>query len=92
MRKNKLFILGMLALSLMIGLILAGCDDGGAPDTWSDVTSLEQLHGTWKGSYSEAMPIGEMIGSDFNDEMATVFGDMKASVSGEATITIDATA
>jgi hypothetical protein len=52
---NKRFWLGMLAMVLVFGMTVVGCDNGstGAVDTWSDVTSLSQLNGTWKGSYTD---------------------------------------
>jgi hypothetical protein len=55
---NKKIWLGMLVLVLVFGMTVVGCDDsdsgngGGAdPDTWTNVTSLTQLNGTWKGSF-----------------------------------------
>jgi hypothetical protein len=50
MRKLKIF--GLLALILAIGLFFASCGDNSEPDTWSAVTSLRQLDGTWTGSVS----------------------------------------
>jgi hypothetical protein len=56
---NKKLWLGMLVLVLVFGMTVVGCDDsdsgnggGGDPDTWTNVTSLSQLNGTWKGSFS----------------------------------------
>jgi hypothetical protein len=51
---NKRFWLGMLAMALVFGMTVVGCDNGSTSDidTWSDVTSLSQLNGTWKGSYT----------------------------------------
>jgi hypothetical protein len=56
---NKKFWLGILVIVLVFGMTVVGCDNGstsggskggGGADTWSDVTSLSQLNGTWKGS------------------------------------------
>jgi len=55
--KNKRFWLVMLVMALVFGLMFVGCGDSGdsgGSDTWTDVTSLSQLAGTWKGSYSES--------------------------------------
>jgi hypothetical protein len=56
---NKKLWLGMLVLVLVFGMTVVGCDDsdsgnggGGDPDTWTNVTSMTQLNGTWKGSVS----------------------------------------
>jgi hypothetical protein len=50
MKKIKVF--GLLVLILAFGLIFAGCGEAES-DTWTDVTSLDQLNGTWKGSTTE---------------------------------------
>ena len=53
----------MLVMVLAFGFMLVGCSSGdsssgggggagGGADTWSDITSLTQLNGTWKTSYS----------------------------------------
>jgi hypothetical protein len=54
MTKKKIW-LGILALALVFGMTVVGCDNGstGGGDTWSDVTSLTQLNGTWKGSFTQ---------------------------------------
>jgi hypothetical protein len=81
-------------LILALGFVLAGCPtDASEEDTWSNVTSLNQMDGTWKGSYSETQDIKDYFG-DFWDEnsMAPAFGNMKVTVSAEMTITINASA
>jgi hypothetical protein len=54
---NKRFWLGILVMVLVFGLTVVGCDDGSTDDskadTWSNVTSLSQLNGTWKGSFTQ---------------------------------------
>jgi hypothetical protein len=54
MRKNTFFVAGMLVCLLVFGLTVVGCDNGTTeePDTWSNVTNLAQVNGTWKGSGS----------------------------------------
>ncbi|MDR0784601.1 MAG: hypothetical protein LBE74_01785 [Treponema sp.] len=81
--KKKLFLLGILAIALIFGIMVLGCGESGngeSVDTWSNVTSLNQLNGTWKGSYnSGAQSLEDMEGIT----MTTV---------GEFTITINASA
>jgi len=52
---NKKFCLLMLVMTLVFGMMIAGCDDsgGGEKDTWTVVTSMKQLNGRWRGGYSE---------------------------------------
>jgi hypothetical protein len=56
MKKGNVFLWGMPAVLLVFTLVLAGCDNDttSGVDTWSDITSLEQLNGTWKGSGSSS--------------------------------------
>jgi hypothetical protein len=84
----------MLAMALTFGLVLTGCPNSTTEetDTWSDVTNLSQLGGTWKGSYSETMAFKEMAGDAWNDEMQTTLGDVKVAISAEITVTINAAA
>lgn len=52
---NKKNWFGILVMVLVFGMAVVGCDNdpvNGGGDTWSNVTSLSQLNGTWKGSYS----------------------------------------
>jgi hypothetical protein len=89
-------IWGMLAVALMSGMALLACpNDTTEADAWADVTSLDQLDGTWKGSYTQTKTMQELIGegSDdegFGDEMAAMFEGLKASISADATATIEA--
>jgi hypothetical protein len=94
MRKSTLFRAGILSISLVFGLVLLGCptDTTEETDTWSNVTSLDQLNGAWKGSHSQTMTIKEAMGETWNDDMQTIFGDIKVTANIQITITIDATA
>jgi hypothetical protein len=47
---KKLFIPVMLAMVLAFGMTVLGCGD---EDEWSDVTSLKQINGTWKGTFNQ---------------------------------------
>ncbi|MDR2718291.1 MAG: hypothetical protein LBB89_09550 [Treponema sp.] len=88
---NKKFWLGMLVVALVFGMTVAGCknnnDDDKESDTWSNVTSLSQVNGTWKapstvtGNY-EGMKI---IASYSNYKITFTTGAM--SVSGTSTTT-----
>jgi hypothetical protein len=96
MKKNEFFV-GMLALVLVFGMVLLGCptDTAEEKDTWSNVTSLSQLDGTWKGSYSETRTVKEVmeeIGETWTTEMQIMFGDMKVTGDAEITSTINASA
>ena len=65
--KNKLLALGMLVMALTFGMTVIGCsdkdDDSTGPtfevytwteaDTGTNITSLLQIKGTWKGSYTD---------------------------------------
>jgi len=51
MAKKNLW-LEILAMVLVFGMMVVSCDNDPEGDTWSNVTSLSQLNGTWKGSYS----------------------------------------
>ena len=57
---NKNAFIGLLAIVLVFGMSVVGCDNGstsstnGENDTWSNVTNFSQVNGTWKApsSYS----------------------------------------
>ena len=65
-RKAKVPLL-IIALVTVIGFSMSACggdDDGGktnggGTDTWASITSLTQLNGTWKGSFTQTRPYGE---------------------------------
>jgi hypothetical protein len=88
--KSKRFLLGALVLVLAFGMTVIGCPtDDGDSDSWSAVTSLDQLNGTWKGSYSETMPVGEYY--PIPNAEQTV-GNMEVTMTIEMTMTINASA
>ena len=96
MKKNSVFFAGLVCI-LAVGMALAACDTitGGVVDTWSKVTSLSQLDGTWKGSVSQTKPVKELIESQgpLDPAMEGIFGnDLKVTMTDEITITIDAVA
>jgi hypothetical protein len=93
---NKNFLWGILAAALVCGVFLTGCPtDTEEEDTWSNVTALDQLNGTWKGSYSQTKTIQEYTeenGGTWNGTMAAAYGNMKVTSTMEITMTINANA
>jgi hypothetical protein len=89
-----------LIIILIFSITVAACsnptgDDGGETDTWSDVTNLEQIDGTWKSIYIQNMTIREAIefaGMEWDPGMQLLLGDMKANSATDVTLTIDAAA
>jgi hypothetical protein len=86
--KKKSFAL----LAALILVVLMGCPTEPEADTWSDVTSLDQLNGTWKGSLSQTQSIEEYLGGSWQEAWAATYGDMYVTSVQEVTFTIDATA
>jgi hypothetical protein len=92
---NKKMIWGMLAMALMAGMALLACpNDTTEADTWTDVTSFDQVDGTWKGSYTQSKTMQELMGEGpdddgFGDEMAAMLEGLKISISADVTATID---
>jgi uncharacterized lipoprotein YehR (DUF1307 family) len=76
---KKLKVFSLLALILALGLILAGCGGDAESDTWSAVTSFDQLNGTWKGSKSEKHTYKEWYAiweDTWTDYMEALYGNM----------------
>jgi hypothetical protein len=49
---KKIFLIGMAGISLALGMM--GCkQDADEDDTWSEITDVSQVVGTWKGSYRD---------------------------------------
>jgi hypothetical protein len=84
---------------------LTGCPTGitditEEDDTWSELISLSQAHGTWKASYNQTRAINELIKSitgaplDAQEEamIAFLLGDIKTTSYTDMTLTIDADA
>jgi hypothetical protein len=93
--KRNLLVLGVLVCILALGMVFVSCDNGNGADSWSPVESLDQLDGTWKGSYSQSMTMKEWIeeqGGTWRSEMQIFYGDIKISVKAEMTMTINAAA
>jgi len=75
-----------------LGLLFAGCDNGTTGDTWKDITSFDQLDGTWKGFYSQDnvsiidLIEGEGLPPEMQGMMQTVMQDIIQSVMKEMSI------
>jgi hypothetical protein len=85
--------LGMLVLVLALGLIFVGCGGGSEePDTWTPVASIDQLNGTWKGSYYETMLLKEYgwFKTNWGAEQEELFGNMNISVGFDEIFNINA--
>jgi hypothetical protein len=92
--KNAAFS-GLPVFMLVMGFFAIGCDTptNGEGDTWTDLTSLNQIEGTWKGSYSETMTLREFVegqGGTWTDSFATTYGDMRVTISNEIIFTFNA--
>ena len=99
--KKNLWLLGLLVF------IFASCNPAtesgtsGPKDTWSDITSLDQVDGTWVGTHSLTMPLTEAFGmlklfgiGGVDPEMMPMIEmlikDVNADIAIKAIITIDA--
>lgn len=89
---KKRYFLGLPAL--MLALVLFGCPNNPEEeDTSSPVTSLSQMNGTWKGSFSNyTMTFKDFLGDQWNEElMNQMFVETKVTISvEEITSTINA--
>ena len=84
-KKNLLF--GVLVLALVFGTMVIGCGEG---DTWSPVTSMNQLNGTWKGSVTQSQTDSgitvkatvemEYIFTSSSSTVGTISGSMKMTL------------
>ena len=95
--KNKYVCLGIVVMALTFGITLIGCDNGSTNqenDTWSNVTTLDQMDGTWKAVYNQNnRPIKDVMkeqGVPWNSTMQELFGDMRVSSKAVITLTINA--
>ena len=95
---NKNFFSVMLVMVLIFGMTVVGCDNGttSESDTWSNITSLNQMDGTWKGSYSQNnRPIKDVVeeqGGTWSPEMQTMYGNMRVTSRTDITLIINASA
>jgi hypothetical protein len=95
--KGKLTLVCMVLL--VFGLMAVSCnslaDGNGENDRWSGITSLDQINGTWKGSYSQSWTkkeAWEADGQNWTAEMETNYGDMLETFNGDITYSINSSA
>ena len=62
--KKVIWVLGI-AVCLVLGTLLVSCGPPQEPDVWSDVTSVDQLNGTWRATESERMSFKEAMFMQF---------------------------
>jgi len=95
MNKNFVFSIMML-MAFIFGLMVVGCDNGTtSKDTWSDITSLDQMDGKWRCTYTEKnismKDLLEDAGMPLDPDMNTnVLKDIKVTIIADITLTIDA--
>jgi hypothetical protein len=96
---NKKFWLGTAVIALTFSFILTSCPaaDSEEKDTWSKITSLSQMDGTWKGSFKYTTSISDMRGGDEEDGedgggMFDDFDDIKVTTTVEMTTVFNAAA
>ena len=99
--KKNIWFLGLLVCALAL---LASCETptNADKDKWSPVTSLSQLDGTWKFSYSETQTLAEWaesitdyLGNELPPQAQmylSMISDVKVTTKAEGTLTIDASA
>jgi hypothetical protein len=59
---DKKYVLRILALALVFGFLVAGCNDG---VTWKNVTEVSQVTGTWKVSFITEDVAGKDLDPDY---------------------------
>ncbi|MDR1096089.1 MAG: hypothetical protein LBL31_06845, partial [Spirochaetaceae bacterium] len=84
---------------LVLGLMITGCNSlanrHDENNIWSGITSLDQMNGTWKGSYSQSYikkEAWEADGQSWTSEMETSYGDMRETFNGDITFKINSSA
>ena len=58
--KKVIWVLGI-TVCLVLGTMLVSCAPAEEPDVWSDVTSIDQLIGTWRLALSEQIDFKEFM-------------------------------
>jgi len=90
---KKRYGLGILAITLVFGMTLIGCSNPTGGETWSDIKSIDQMHGTWVGSYKQTMTIEdfykEFTNDDWDSDLQNEFGNMKVTINVLMTMNID---
>jgi len=90
---KKLNFLGLALLVLV--LFFAACDSsgGGGSDTWTAVSSMSQINGTWTGTFSDSGTFKKFVeaqGDTWGSSMQDTFGDMNLKSNVDLNFTINA--
>jgi len=86
-----------IVMALMVSLVLATCTLGPSSDSdsWSDVTSLDQLSGAWQGSLSQTMPLRQLMefqGYVWDASFQAFYGNMNVRYTLDLSATINSAA
>jgi len=73
---DKKFVLRILALALVFGLFVVGCDTGG---TWKQVTDMKQVTGTWKATTSAVSEYNDGDGIELTGEFDAETGEIEGN-------------
>ncbi|MDR0301602.1 MAG: hypothetical protein LBI04_04715 [Treponema sp.] len=85
--KKIVWFLGLSICLLALGTLIVSCGTSEEGDTWSDINSIDQLNGKWKGAYTQSMTMKEAMGEEWDEAF---YGDMKVTTSVEMTFVINA--
>ncbi|MDR0597630.1 MAG: hypothetical protein LBG14_03895 [Treponema sp.] len=91
---DKKMLWGILGAALISGMILLACpndttEDDTTEDTWSALTSIDQLDGTWKGTYRETKTMGE-FSPELENLIGVAPGGIDLTIDSDMTVTVDA--
>ena len=88
MQKKSFWVI--LALTLVLGLALIGCNNG-TTNTWSVITNINQLDGTWTFTLTESTTLQQEFGEYWDADLQAFFGNITITASITMTFTINAT-
>jgi hypothetical protein len=96
MLKKRVSHLMALLFMMILAFALAGCDTliGEEGETWRYIASLDDLHGTWLGIFTQTMTLREYVenvqGLEWTSEAAALYRDIMLVMRVDQTTTIDA--
>jgi hypothetical protein len=97
--KNSNLLLGIIVIALVFGMTVVRCDNGSTnqeKETWSNITTLDQMHGTWKAAYSQNNKLFKDViveqGGTWDSTMQNIYGNLKFTSRAEITLIINASA
>jgi uncharacterized lipoprotein NlpE involved in copper resistance len=88
MNKN-FFISAMLVMALVFGMTVIGCNNGTTEEneTWSDVTSIAQVNGSWKAPSSYSVTNEGMTSSSTYNNFIITFNAAAKTMSQSGSMT-----